>query len=151
VRANAWLGLLVAVVIMATACSGGTTRSVAAFCQTFQSEATRFHAKYQAQARASSQTDPLSGLLTATGSLVQAQGDLAVLFDRLEQVAPGEIEPDVAAVRDAFRQQAEALRQAGGDPIGALSAGLVGGLQASGSVDRVQTYLQRHCDLSFQK
>jgi hypothetical protein len=139
---------LCSLAIVAVACKPG--RSVNAFCATFRTEATRLHDKYQAAVDKAGSSDPIGGFIGALGSALQSQGDLTVMFQRLDDVAPEDIEPDVAAMRDAFRTQAEATRNVGTDPLGALGAGLITGLQSYGSQQQVDAYLRSHCDLSFE-
>lgn len=130
---------------------GHTKRSPEALCDVFRKESIRLHDKYESQmSAANGQGDPLAGLFAGVGSLLQAQGDMVVMFERLDRVAPDDIEPDVAAVRDAFKQQAEAMRNAASNPLGAFGAGLLGAIQSSGSWEQVDTYVTKHCDLSFQ-
>jgi hypothetical protein len=138
------------IVLISAACSSsGSNRSVAAFCGSFKAQAIQLRVKYQMQAASAQGTDPLSGLVSLTGNLLEAQGDLVVLFARLDQVAPSEIEPDVAAVRDGLKQQADAVRNAGTDPLGAFAGGFISALQSRGSVNSVESYLKSNCDLSF--
>ena len=91
-------GLLVIAALVAplSACSRATPRSVTAFCTTLAEQKHQFLSTYD-----TSNQDPLQGLVTGLGSL----GEIPVIFDRLDKVAPSDIEPDVAAVRDAFKQQ----------------------------------------------
>ncbi len=150
-RTAAIIGL-VAAIACAAACASGPERSTASFCRTFEREAVALHDKYSAEAAAvDPEGDPLGSLFTATGSLLEAQGDFVVLFDRLGEVAPDDIRPDVEAVHDAFAQQAAAVRGAGSDPLGAIVGGLLAGLQSTGSFDRVQAYIDGNCDLSFME
>lgn len=93
--------------------------------------------------------DPLMSLIVALGSLVEAQGDLVVMFDRLEKVAPEEIQPEVAAVRDSMKDQLDSAGDAVGDPLGALGGALVAGLASMGSYSAVERYIESNCDLSF--
>lgn len=134
----------------APGCGDGTERSVEAFCSTFEREAVRLHDKYGAQVRSvDAEADPFGALLVGTGSLLEAQGDFVVLFDRLEKVAPEEIQPEVVALRDNFKRQAEAMGELADNPLGALGGGLISGLQSKGSYGRVEGYLGANCDLSF--
>jgi len=134
------------------ACSSKPQRSVQAFCDTFKTEAIRLHDKYQRAADTfGTQQDPLVGLLGAAGTIFGAQGDMVVLFDRLDQTAPSDIEPDVHAMRDAAKSSADATKKAITDPLGAIGSGLVTALQSSGSSHAVDSYLQSHCDLSFER
>jgi hypothetical protein len=143
---------LIGVVGTAAAGCGGPQRSAQAFCATFQREAVRLHDKYQAQVGSLDvDADPLGSLATTLGTALEAQGDLVVLFDRLDKVAPDEIEPEVAAVRDAMKKQVDAAGDALKDPLGALGSALLNGLTNMGSYNAVDQYIQSNCDLSFEK
>lgn len=145
---RASLAALLSVSLAMVACS--PERSVASFCATFEQESVRLQDKYQQRMEAAgASNDPLGALLLGMGTLLEAQGDFVVLFNRLEQVAPTEIQPEVAAVRDTFKQQAEQMAELGKSPFGALAASLISGMSAQGSYQRVDSYVQQHCDLSF--
>jgi len=125
-------------------------RSTQAFCNTFQKQATALNTKYSKQAaNIEAQSNPLTGLLEATGSLIQAQGDMITLFNQLDKVAPGSIEPDIAAIRDMYKQQASETSKAVTDPLGTLASSLVSSLQNMGSTQRVDDYIKNNCNLSF--
>jgi hypothetical protein len=130
-------------------CSSSPTRSRAAFCETFTTNAVRLHDKYQTAANsAAAQGGSLSSLIGSLGNLLSAQGDLVTLFTQLAQVAPSDIATDVAASRDALKAQASATRNIASNPLGAIAQSLIGGLQASGSFDRVNSYINQNCDLT---
>ena len=139
---------LVAMIIVATvvgpACGQG--RSVEAFCSTLASETQRLSDKYEARFDAvDAEANPLGSLLVGVGSLAEGLGDAVVLYDRLERVAPEDIQPEVAAVRDGLQQQVDALSNSAANPLGALGAGLFGGLAMQGSATRVDAYVAQNC------
>lgn len=111
-------------------------RSVEAFCRTYAEEKARI-----GQQLPSSDTDLLSGLVGGLSAI----GELPVMFDRLDKVAPDDIEPDVAAVRDSLRQQIETAKGAATDPLGAIASGTVGAAMNAGSYDRVNRYVAQNC------
>lgn len=132
---------LVALALLASSC--GSERSVEAFCSTYEEETERLVDKYGERA---AQVEGESGLIvlgTAFGSLIEAQGDVVVFFERLERNAPEEIAPDVAAVHEALEKQADAT--ASGDFTKMLFGGAVTALQAAGPATRVDAYLQQNC------
>jgi hypothetical protein len=130
--------LLVAIVGTAlAACSdGGHERSARAFCATLTSEKQRYLEDYDSTGQ-----DPLDSLVKGLGSI----GEIPVIFDKLDKVAPPEIEPDVAATRDAFQHQIDSIGDAASNPLGALAAGIVSGLVANGPFTRVSEYITEHC------
>jgi hypothetical protein len=139
-------GVLVASAVLLTGC--GSDRSVAAFCSTFQSQATALHAKYTAADQAEqggSEDGALGGLLT----LAQAPGDFTVMFTALDQHAPSDIEPSVAEVLDSLKQSQEAMSS--GNVVGMLVGGLSASLSSGGAWQSVNDYIQQNCDLSFEK
>src|SRR4051812_43218995 len=81
-----------------TACgSSGPTRSVQAFCDTYWSERAQFTDKYSGIGQSDGTDDgtkALEDLLLG----IQSLGDVEVILTKLDNVAPNDIEPDVAAV-----------------------------------------------------
>jgi hypothetical protein len=140
---SALLATLTGVLLLS---SCGDERSVSKFCSTAKHQQTRLQAKYQQQADSLGNTsDPLLGLIGGIGMLTGAQGDLVVYFERLSKVAPSEIQPEVEAVRDSFKAQAEATREMATNPLGSLASGFIGGLQSSGSIEVVDQYSRQNC------
>ena len=135
--------------LVTTGCSG-STRSAAAYCSTFKTEAVRIHDKYQARlGNLDPKADPLGSLLVGTGSLIEAQGDLVVLFDKLADHAPNDIVSETRAVRDSLKAQSAANGKTLSDPLGALGDSVMRGLSSMGSTTAVESYIRQHCDLSF--
>ena len=129
-----------------TAC--GEERSPEAFCRVYHEEKSEYLAKYHSragQAAEVSETDPLAGALVALGSSVEALGDVVVIFDRLQKVAPEDIEPDVTTIRDSLKKQIDNAGDTWDDPLGGLANGIVAGLATSGSWQRVGEYVTGNC------
>ena len=125
-------------------------RSVQAFCDTFKKEGTAMHDKYQSAAdSAKSSGYSLSSLVSSMGSIAQEPGDMAVLFDRLDKVAPNDIEPDVAAVRDALKKNNDTASKASGNWLSAIANSFVTGIQSMGSMQKVDSYITKNCDTSY--
>lgn len=142
------------IVAVATAvCIGlagcGTGRSTEAFCQTYQEQKQAYIAKYM-KASGDVQTlgdqDALLGLLGGTAMIAQSLGDVIVIFDKLDKVAPDDIEPDVAAVRDSMKSQLDSASDMMSDPLGAIMGSLMQGLTSGGSWQRVSDYVQTNCE-----
>jgi hypothetical protein len=115
---------------------GGTARSVAAFCATLAKEKQEFLATYD-----NTNQPPLQALIKGLASI----GEIPVIFDKLDKVAPADIEPDVAQVRDNFKQQISQLGGVASNPLGGLAAGLFSSLVAAGTFLRVSNYIAANC------
>jgi len=63
-----------------------------------------------------------------------AFGDVVVIFDRLDQVAPPTIEPDVNAIYNSLQHEQGALANEASNPLGSLVSGVVTTLMTSGSL-----------------
>jgi hypothetical protein len=131
------LALSVTVLLAGCSASDGPERSAAAFCRTYDELRAQFAADYD-----TSNLPPMQALATGVASV----GELPVIFERLDRVAPPEIEPDVAATRDALKQQIQALTGADlTNPIGVMLSGVLSGLFASGPIQRVGGYVKVNC------
>ena len=151
VRRAAVTALLVALpASTVSACgSDGPTRSVAQFCATYRSEKQSFTSRY---AGLGNQSHP-SGAQVLTDLVLglQSLGDVAVILDKLDKVAPPDIEPDVAAVRDSWKQMQGTLGDEASNAfnptglVGAMLKGLLASLESNGSWQRVGAYIQKNC------
>lgn len=144
------IATLVVVSLVTTGCLGtGSHRSVKEFCDTFKEQAIALHTKYES-ADKSIQTGG-AGTLAGLVTLVQSTSDFVVMFDALDKVAPDDIEPDVAQVLDSLKQAEENNNDALSDPLKALGSGMLIALQSGGAFNNVNTYIEQHCDLSFEQ
>jgi hypothetical protein len=146
-----WLGVsIVAVVCVVTAavaagCSSGPTRSVGSFCSTYFAQKQAFLQRFDVSAnRNESFGQAIGGMATGLASL----GEIPVIFDRLDKVAPTDIEPDVAAVRDSFKKELDLAGGAISNPLGALAAGFVTSLVSAGPFRKVSDYVTANCHSS---
>jgi hypothetical protein len=128
---------------MLAACGNSDTRSVRAFCTTYQEQKHEYLATYASGP--SSGGDSIGSLMSSIGNSLAAVGDWVVIFDKLDRVAPPDIEPDVAHIRDSLKEQQQAAEKAVDNPLGALASGLASGLMASGSWNRVSAYVDSNC------
>lgn len=136
--------LLAATVVLPSACGSG--RSVEAFCSTYKERKANYLDKYNADARSiDSQSDPLLSMMAAVSMTAQSMGDLESMFDALDKVAPDSIEPDVAIIRDQWKQSIDSVGDGASNPWGAALGQLVSGLAHQGSWTRVGNYVQANC------
>ena len=132
-----------AVVVVAAGTGCGTERSVEAYCRVLDEQRRQYLEQYD--------PDQLEGLsddeqaLAGVGLAFGAMGDIPNIFDELSKVAPDEIQGDVEAVRDAFKDQLDAASGAAGDPLGAIVGSLFTGLTAMGPMTRVEQFTVQNC------
>lgn len=110
-------------------------RSTVNFCKVYSQEKARYiHA---------TNGDDIGTGLSAVLAIPQ-------LFDKLDKVAPAEIEPDVANIRDSLKK----AEDAGGsvdlnDPLSGLASGLAGGLiaglESAQSWENVSRFVDQNC------
>lgn len=125
----------------------GSGRSPEKFCAVYREEKQAYLSRMNdANGTLNSASSGDTGALF--GGLAQALStvtDLPHMFDRLDKVAPEEIEPDVAAVRDYLQKSIDSAGDAVQNPGGALVNGLLGSFQVSNSFNRVGKYVQATC------
>lgn len=137
---------LLSLVMLAFAVSCSPARSVESFCTTFRDETESFVTKYEGRRAELSESDEsFFSALSAASTSVEMLHDLEALTEKLEEVAPDSIRASVANVHDALEDQIEAVRDAVGDPFGALGSGVISGLMAAGSWERIETFTERNC------
>jgi hypothetical protein len=112
-------------------------RSVASFCSTYQAEKTRYLKQTDVDGRSGA-----GGILSGLNAVLT----IPEMFDRLDKVAPDDIEPDVARIRDSLKESREAAAQSKGDPLAALGPALVSGLTTMDAWSRVGSYVDRNCE-----
>lgn len=134
-------GILVAgititvVVVHATA---GPTRSAAVFCSVYFQQKRQYLATYDSS---DYRNDPLAGLLNAIG----AMSDWVPMFEKLDAVAPPDIEPDVATIVDSLKKEQDAAGQEFSNPLGALGSSLTAALMSSASWNNLSQYILQNC------
>lgn len=129
------LTVAIVLAVSLSACGGGSARSVKAYCDTVAKHRDR----YLSAMNAATSSGGLSGLLGG----VAAIGDIKNMWTDLAKVAPDEIQTDTEAVRDAWKQAAEAAQN--GNYVGALTAALTN----SGPTNRVNAYIAEHCGRDY--
>lgn len=129
-------GVVAAAVVLA-GCSG-EERSVEAYCSTFYGEGSELRDQWTEAGG--------SDLLGQAVTLLQAPQDLATFFDKLEKVAPDDIQPDVAAVRDSLKDQIDAMTSIDpGSPWKAALQSMLIGVSSGGSWQRVDEWTLENC------
>ncbi len=142
-------GLVVVVVGPLLQACAGDGRSVEAFCSTYREEKEKFQDTYSG---IGSNSDDPDQVLTDLMLGIQSLGDVSVILDKLDKVAPEDIEPDVAAVKKSWDdmtagmgdQASQALNPGG--LLGGMLKGLILGAQSNGSWTRVGQYITDHCE-----
>lgn len=148
VSASTALLVVLLAVAMLTGCA--PKRSVAAFCGVIKDQSLQLHAKYM-KADQNAQSQTFGGELSALGTMLGTEGDMELMFRKLDQVAPDDIEPDVAQLLDAFEKAQDAAGGSFSNPLGAIGGSLVAGLSSMGAEHDVETYVNQNCDLSWMK
>ena len=138
------LALLVMLTPVLAGC-GGSDRSADAYCKAFYETAAPIRQTY-VEADENMETEPLQGMITLLGS----PGDLEVIFSSMVDHAPDDIKADTESIRDAFKQEKEAMGEGLSDPLAALGKSLAAGLGSSGSFLRVEKYLSEHCPVNSE-
>jgi hypothetical protein len=92
--------------------------------------------------------DDLADAFGSIGNLFAAIGDLQVVFEKMAKTAPDEIQVDMAKVSNAFGSSTDSAAGVVSDPFGNIAKMLIVSLTAGPSMDRVNTYIETHCDLT---
>lgn len=140
------LPLIAALAFTMSGC--GTERSPKAFCAVYWQQKHEYLAKYNHAAATTQEVakkNPLLGAFAGVATSLQAIGDVEIIFDKLDKVAPDDIEPDVAAIRDSLQKQTDSAGDAVHNPLGTLVNGLVSSLTTMGSWQRVSDYVVTEC------
>ena len=122
-----------------TSC-GESQRSADAYCTAFYEKAAPIRQGW-VDANENSDANPLGAIV----SLIRAPNDLAVIFDGMVDHAPDEIRSDTEEARDSLKRSQENAGEALSNPLAAIGTGLVNAIGASGSFQRVGSYLEKHC------
>lgn len=144
------VGLLVLLLTLATLTGCAPKRSVAAFCGVIKDQSLQLHAKYM-QADQGAHSNTFTGEMQYLGAALGTEGDMELMFRKLDQVAPDDIEPDVAQVLEAYQKAQDAAGGSFTNPLGALGGSLVAGLSSMGAEHDIETYVNQNCDLSWMK
>jgi len=134
------LCVLVAAVLgvsLASACSSSAPPTAADFCQTLAQQ----KAKYLSAYGHPSSTNPLADLASA----ISAIGQWVPIFEALQQSSPPSIEPQVANIVTALKQEEQESSNASTNPLSAIFSSLLTGIESSGSWQQVSDYAAAHC------
>jgi cell wall assembly regulator SMI1 len=105
-------------------------RSTANFCKVYSQEKAKYiHA---------TNSDNIGAGLGAVLSIPE-------LFDELDKVAPDEIEPDVANIRDSLKRARDAAGSSADNPLAGLGSSLVAGLASAQSWQNVSSFVDQNC------
>ena len=132
------IGLAMIVSFVLAACGSSASRSAAAVCHVWDTDALAVHNEY---------TSDASGELgfQSIVDLIAAPNNLAILMDKFVAVAPSEIEPDFEALATALHKESAGEGGSVTDPLGAIASGLADSLSVSGSINRINQYIDTNC------
>jgi hypothetical protein len=127
--------LSVGLIAGASGCSSAPP-TVADFCRTLAQQEAQYLNAYGHPS-----SDPLDELV----QVISAVGQWVPIFEALQQNSPPAIEPQVANIVTALKQEQQEAGNEASDPLGALVSGVVTGLESSGSWQQVDNYASAHC------
>ncbi len=122
---------------LVAACSSAPPPTAADFCQTLAAQ----KAKYLSTYGNPSSTNPLEDLVAA----ISAIGQWVPIFEALQQNSPPSIEPQVANIVTALKQEQRDAGNVSDNPLGALFSGLMTSIESSGSWQQVSDYAAANC------
>ncbi len=134
------LCVLIAAVLgvsLASACSSSAPPTAADFCQTLAQQ----KAKYLSTYGQASGTNPLEDLVEA----ISAIGQWVPIFEALQQNSPPSIEPQVANIVNALKEEQQEAGNASSNPLSAIFSSLMTGIESSGSWQQVSEYAAANC------
>lgn len=120
---------------LVTACSSSAP-TAADFCRTLAQQKAQYLNAY-----GTASGNGLEDLVKA----ISGVGQWVPIFEALEQNSPSDIEPQVANIVDALKQEQQEAGNAASNPLGALVSGLMTSVESSGSWQKVTDYAQAHC------
>jgi hypothetical protein len=127
-------------------CGGEAKRSVAGYCDTYAEQKAAYIEKYSERGELVESTeDPLASLLLAAVTTAEALGDIRIMFDKLSEVSPEEITPDINEIRDSMNDQLDSISGIGGNPLLTIAGSLFRGLVSAGSWRRFSDYTVENC------
>jgi hypothetical protein len=119
-----------------TGCSSSPP-TAADFCHTLAQQKAQYLAAY-------GNTSGGNGLEDLV-KVISAVGQWVPIFEALQQSSPPAIEPQVANIVSSLKQQEQEVGSAASNPLGGLVAGLMTGLESSGSWQQVENYISANC------
>ena len=132
------LAVTITVTVVIVHAVSAPTRSAASFCQVYFQQKKQYLTTYDSQGY---KNDPLAGMLNA----MSAMSDWVPMFEKLDAVAPPDIEPDVANIVDSLKKEEDAAGEELSDPLGALGSGLAAAMMSTASWDHVDQYIAQNC------
>lgn len=114
------------------------SRSVDAYCKTFFARGAEFRGVYQDPANQNFGWGQVSAVLSAPQRLSD-------LFAALDQVAPDEIEPEVASLRDGFAKVSDSMVANGTGGLVGMATALAQGVAMQPAWDRVNSWTTDKC------
>lgn len=123
-------------VCLIAACSSPPP-TAADFCRTLAQQKTQYLSAYGNM----SDGNGLEDLVKA----ISAVGQWVPIFEALQQNSPPAIEPQVANIVSSLKQEEQEVASEASDPFGGLVAGLMTGLESSGSWQQVNSYIIANC------
>lgn len=131
------------VVTLALGLSGciGSSRSTAAVCHVFETDAVAFHNHYEEEAKTTNESNAF-GALADVG---EAPGRLAEIMSKMEAVAPSDIEPAFKTLAGAFKEMSQNEGKDALDPLSGLASGFSLAFSSAHAFSEVDTYLTKHC------
>ena len=130
------LACTIAVVTVVVQEQSGPPRTTAEFCSVYKQQKEQYLSAYG---------QPTSNGLQDLANMVGAMSDWVPIFERLDQVAPLSIEPDVHTILDSLKQQEQAAGQEFSNPLGALGSALESAMMSSSSWGRLSTFIEKNC------
>jgi hypothetical protein len=121
-------------VSLMTACSSSPPPTAADFCNTLAQQKAKYLSTYG---------NPSGSGLDDLVQAISAIGQWVPIFEALQQNSPPDIEPQVANIVDALKQEQQ--ESSGSSVLGDLFSGLMTGIESSGSWAQVSQYAEEHC------
>jgi hypothetical protein len=110
--------------------------TVADFCHTLAQQKAQYLATYG---------HPSGNALGDLVQTISAIGQWVPIFEALQQNSPPDIEPQVASIVSSLKQEQQQDANMGSDLLGAVVAGFMTSIEASGSWQQVSNYASAHC------
>jgi hypothetical protein len=126
-----------ALVACLTAACSSSPPTAADFCRTLAQQKAQYLSTYGNM----SDSNGLEDLVKA----ISAIGQWVPIFEALQQNSPPAIEPQVANIVSSLKQEEQEAASEASDPLGGLVAGLMTGLESSGSWQQVNNYINANC------